>query len=49
MFDFKPLRFEMKVKNTEELKKTIKRLKNSDRWHDKMLLKCAKEELKTRL
>ena len=49
MFDFDLIRFEMRVKNTEELKKTIKRLENSDGWHDKMLLKGAKEELKTRL
>ena len=50
MFNFDLIRFEMRVKNTEELKKTIKRLENSNPWgHDKMLLKCAKEELKTRL
>ena len=48
MFNFDLIRFEIKVKNTEELKKTIKRLENFGGWHDKLLLKWAKKELKTR-
>tara|TARA_Y100000361_G_C10845492_1_gene181705 strand:+ start:307 stop:459 length:153 start_codon:yes stop_codon:yes gene_type:complete len=48
MFNIELYKSEVRIKNNDELKKTIKNLKGSNYWNDKLTLRLAREELNRR-